>query len=169
MATNPLSSMRRNMVTSADHPMMQHARIWQHVNGMEPNAIPQKIDELDYAVPLMGQLAGNPKTSRKDIIKAAADAVGARKIDASQAISLISQIPDDQAKIQPWLRAMYATNLTALVHLKAAAIAQTGGASSGVPQPVPSGPPQGAPIGAPTSAYPPALGGPAAPAEMSAR
>jgi hypothetical protein len=147
MAANPLSSTRRNVVAAGEHPMMQHARVWQHVNGMEPGDVSQKIDELDYAVPVMGALAGNPKTSRKDVIKAAADAVGARKIDASQAISLISQIPDDPTKIQPWLRAMYATNLTALVHLKAAAIAQSGSAT---PSPLP------APVGgAPAPAGPP--------------
>src|SRR5580692_6487621 len=124
MVTNALSSTRRNVVGNADHPMMQHARIWRHVQQMEPDDITKKIDELDYAVPVMGQLAGDPNTTRRDIIRAAADAVGAQKIDAGQAISLISQIPDDKAKIQPWLRQMYSANLSALVHLKAAQMAQ---------------------------------------------
>jgi hypothetical protein len=100
---------------------------------MAPDEVSSKIAELDYAVPIMGALAGNPKVTRKDVIKAAADAQGANKIDAAQAIALISQIPDDPKKVQPWLRQMYAANLTALVHLKAAA----GPQAAPQPQPTP--------------------------------
>lgn len=99
---------------------MAHAKMWQHVNAMAPDDAAAKTEELSYAVPIIGALAANPKTTRKDVIKAAADAAGAGKIPPSQAVQLISQMPEDSDKLQPWLKSAYQTNLTALVHLKAA-------------------------------------------------
>lgn len=101
-----------------------HANVWQHINSMAPDDQASTMDELKYSLPILGALANNPKTTRKDVIKAAADAAGSGKIDPSKAVSLISQMPDDPTKLQPWLKTMYATDLTAMVHLKAAAMPQ---------------------------------------------
>lgn len=142
MASNPLTSTRKN-TAPPEHPVMQHAKMWQHVGNMAPDDQADKTTELSYALPIMGALAWNPKTTRKDVIKAAADAAGAGKIPPTQAVSIISQMPDDPDKLQPWLQGMYKANLTALVHLKAAqmpgqapqgAAPQAAQAPQGVPQ-----------------------------------
>jgi hypothetical protein len=114
---NPLSSKPR---APAEHPVMAHAKIWQHVNAMSPDDAAAKTTELTHVLPIMGALASNPKVTRKDVIKAAADAAGAGHIQPSQAVQFISQMPQDDDKLQAWLKNAYATNLTALVHLKAA-------------------------------------------------
>lgn len=101
------------------HPAQAHAQIWQHVQSMEPQDLSEKSDRAGYAIPILGKLAWDPKTTRKDVIKAAADAAGAGKIDPSAAVGLISQMPDDPTKLQGWLKGLYASNLTAQVHMKA--------------------------------------------------
>lgn len=117
---NPLASMRQ--APAQPHPAQMHAQMWQHVNSMAPDDQAAKMQELQYGLPIIGALANNPKTTRKDVIKAAADAAGAGKIDPSMAVSIISQMPDDPTKVQAWLKGMYAANLSAMVHLKAAAM-----------------------------------------------
>lgn len=114
---NPLSS---RPSAPPEHPVMAHAKIWQHVNAMAPDDAAAKTAELTHVLPIMGALASNPKVTRKDVIKAAADAAGAGAIPPSQAVQVISQMPQDDDKLQPWLKGLYETNLTALVHLKAA-------------------------------------------------
>jgi hypothetical protein len=136
--SNPLSSKRANTVAQRPHPMMPHAQAWQHVNRMQPDDITQAIQAADYTTPQIGTLAGDPGVTRKDAIRAAADWVGSGKMEPSKAIEFISQIPDDPKAVQPWLRQLYAMNLSALVHLKAAAMGQqqaAQGAPQGVPQP----------------------------------
>jgi hypothetical protein len=123
MAMNPLTSTQRKPDAGA-HPAQMHANVWKHVNSMGQDDQASMVGELSYTLPILGALASNPKTTRKDVIKAAADAAGAGKIDPSKAVSLISQMPDDPTKLQPWLKTMYATDLTAMVHLKAAAMPQ---------------------------------------------
>jgi hypothetical protein len=132
MASNPLSTTRKN-VAPTQHPMHAHAQLWQHVQNMPPDQLEQATAAASYGVPILGALASNPKTTRKDVIKAAADAAGAGKIPPSQAVDLISQMPDDPTKLQPWLHALYAAHLTALVHMKARALGN---------QPPPQGAPQ---------------------------
>lgn len=120
MASNPLASTRQKPTEA--HPAHGHAQMWQHVNGMDPSDQASKMQELQHSLPVLGALASNPKTTRKDVIKAAADAAGAGKIDPSAAVAFISQMPDDQTKLQGWLKGIYAANLSAMVHLKAAAM-----------------------------------------------
>lgn len=119
MANNPLAP-RKSAAAAGPHPMMGHAQMWQHVSGMAPEDQEAKTTELGYVLPLIGALAGNPKITRKDVIRAAADAAGSGKIPPSQAVSFISQMPEDPDKLQPWLHGIYAANITALVHLKVA-------------------------------------------------
>jgi len=120
MATpNPLSATNRN-VAPAPNPMLAHAQMWQHVNGMAPDEMATKAMQVSYGLPILGALAADPKVTRKDVIKAAADAAGAGKIPPSQAVEFISRMPDDPAKLAQWLRGLYATNLSAIVHMKAA-------------------------------------------------
>jgi hypothetical protein len=116
--TNPLESKRQT--PDEAHPAQSHAQIWQHVNALDPDAQAAKVSELSHSLPVIGKLAANPKTTRKDVIKAAADAAGAGKIDPSMAVGFISQMPNDPEKLQAWLKSIYATNLSAMVHLKAA-------------------------------------------------
>lgn len=131
---NPLSANRPTSPSKSDHPATLHAKVWQHVNGMSPDDQASKMDELTYSLPILGALANNPKTTRKDVIKAAAAAAGDGKIDPSMAVSIISQMPDDPMKLGPWLKNMYSTNLSAMVHLKAAAAPQQQPVQPGVPQ-----------------------------------
>ena len=120
--------------------MMLHARAWQHAQSIHPDELPDKIALGDYAVPILGRLASDPKVSSKDVIKAAAQAAADGKIAPSRAVELIGQIPEDADKVRPWLRGLYAANLSAIVHMKAAALGQ--------PQPAPQ-PPQSPPPGPP--------------------
>lgn len=132
--SNPL--MNASKAPSQDkHPAHMHAQMWQHVNNMHPSEHASKAQEIAYGLPIIGALASNPKTTRKDVIKAAADAAGAGKIEPSMAVSIISQMPDDPNKLQPWLKGIYAANLSAMVHLKAAMMAQQ------QPQPMPAAQP----------------------------
>lgn len=130
---NPLSSKPQKPPT--EHPVMAHAKIWQHVNAMAPGDATAKAEELSYAVPILGALAANPNVTRKDVIKAAANTAGVGKIAPSMAVQFISQMPQDADKVQPWLKGLYAANLTALVHLKAA---QMPAAQPGTPVPSPA-------------------------------
>lgn len=136
---NPLAATRPLSSPKSDHPATLHAKVWQHVNSMSPDDQASKMDELKYSLPILGALANNPKTTRKDVIKAAAAAAGDGKIDPSMAVSIISQMPDDPMKLGPWLKNMYATNLSAMVHLKAAAAPQQ---QQAAPAPVQPGVPQ---------------------------
>lgn len=129
-----------------DHPMMAHAKIWQHVNGMDPAQVPDKISALTYGLPIIGSLAHKANVTRKDVIKAASDATGEGKLAASQAIDIISGMPDDPKDLRPWLRNLYAFNLTALVHLKAAQMSSQQSVAPAQPGPAPTAaPPQAAP------------------------
>jgi hypothetical protein len=122
MANNPLAS--RKPVAPQQHPGMMHARIWQQVQQTPPDDLAQKTAQTGFVTPILGALAGDPNVTRKDVIKAAADAVGSGKVPATQAVAFISQMPTDPTKIQAWLKGLYGANFSALVHLKAAAMRQ---------------------------------------------
>lgn len=122
---------------------MAHAKIWQHVQQMAPNDVAAKAQELTYVIPVMGALASNPNVTRKDVIKSASNAVADGKVQASMAVQLLSQMPDDPEKLQSWLKSLYQTNLAALVHIKAAQMPapQTAApAQAPVGQPLPGAP-----------------------------
>jgi hypothetical protein len=102
------------------HPMMTHAKTWKHVSGMAPDDVATKSQELDYALPVLGELAADPNVTSKDVIQAAASAAAEGAIEPSQAVQLISGMPDDPTKLQGWLKNLYAVNLSAQVHMKAA-------------------------------------------------
>jgi len=118
---NPLSSTKKNIAPDT-HPAHAHAQVFHHVSQMPPDALQSGIEAANYAVPILGALASNPKVTRKDVIKAAADAAGAGKIQPSQAVAVISEMPTDPDKLKPWLHALYAFQLTALTHMKARAL-----------------------------------------------
>src|SRR5260370_1424572 len=117
---NPLSA--KPQTAPAEHPIMGHAKVWQHVQQMAPDDIAQHTAAADYTTPLIGALAANPNVTRKDAIKAAADWAGAGKITPSKAVEFVSALPNEPDKVQPFLRNLYFTNMTALIHMKAAAM-----------------------------------------------
>jgi hypothetical protein len=119
---NPLAA--KPQTPKSEHPMMNHARVWRHVQQMHPDDIAAKTDRLDYMLPILGELARNPKVTSKDVIKAAAQAAADGKAEPNEAVQFISQMPDDPAKLQPWLRNLYETNISAQIHMKAARIQQ---------------------------------------------
>lgn len=129
---NPLSG-ARTPIAPAEHPMLGHAKIWRHVNAMAPNDMADSAGTMSATLPSLAALAGNPKVTRKDVIKAAADAVGGSQLPPSQAVKFISDMPDDPDKLQVWLKQMYQTHLTALVHMKAAMTPDAQAAPQGVP------------------------------------
>lgn len=130
---------------------MTHAKMWKHVGGMAPDEADAAMTAASYTTPMIGALASNPKVTRKDVIKAASGWVSEGKIQASKAIDIISQMPDEPDKLRPWLKNLYAANLSGLVHLKAAQMATQ----------QPSAPAQPGPAQA---AAPPQAGAPAMPA-----
>jgi len=119
---NPLASNRRLSAPPEpqEHPMMAHARMAQMAHGMPPENVPGVMDFISYATPVIGALAGDSKVTSKDVIKAAAQAVADGKMPASKAVQFISSMPADPDALRPWLKNLYASNMTALVHLKAA-------------------------------------------------
>jgi septal ring-binding cell division protein DamX len=118
---NPLASRRRTAPqTPLMHPMKAHAAVWQHVNSLSPDDLAKTADRADYSLPLLGELAGNPKVNAKDVIKAASQAAADGKITPTEAVQFISGMPDDASKLQGWLRGLYAVTMTTAVHAKAA-------------------------------------------------
>lgn len=148
---NPLSSAPQ-AGPSAPDPLLVHARLWQHINSMPSHELPAQTDRVNYVLPILGALAGDPKVTSRDVIKAAAQAAADGKVPPSEAVQFISQMPTDQEKLRPWLKQMYTTNLTAAVHLKAAAMKQQQPSpqpvaqSQPVPQPAPQQVPAAQPI-----------------------
>ncbi len=118
------NSLQRGAKPEPVDPMMIHAKAWQHVNGLPSQDIPAHADRIDYVLPILGALASNPKVTSKMVIKAAAQATADGKVPPSQAVSFISQMPAEPEKLQPWLRQLYAANLSAAVHMKAAMMAE---------------------------------------------
>lgn len=116
MPPNPLAS------PSNDHPAMLHAKMWQHAHSLSPDDLPEKIKRLDYVLPVLGALANNPKVTAKDVIKAAASAAADGAIEPSQAVKFITGMPAESEKLRPWLKTLYEANLSAAVHMKAAAM-----------------------------------------------
>ncbi len=120
---NPLAS--RNAPREAPDPaLLQHAQIWQHMHSQPTDDLHQKIATIDYGLPIMGRLAGNPKTTAKDVIRAVSQTVADQKLSPSAGVALISQMPADPDKLRPWLQQQYAINLAAAVHAKAALLAR---------------------------------------------
>lgn len=120
MEPNPLSPARKPQAARPQHPAQAHAQIWQHVSNIHPSELQEHADRTATILPILGALSSDPKVTRKDVIKAAADAAGSGNVDPSQAVQFISQMPDDPNKLQPWLKNLYAANLSAMVHMHAA-------------------------------------------------
>lgn len=127
--------------------MLNHAAAWKHVAGMDSDTLQSAHAQTDAIVPLLAGLAGNPKVSRRDVIKATADAAGSHMIKAAEGIQFITSMPQDPEKLRPWLTDQYKTHMSALIHMKAA-LMQPGGAVTG------GGMPPAAPAGGPAPAAP---------------
>ena len=117
--TNPLSSGRKPDM-NREHPLMRHAKLAAYAHSMAPHELPAKSDLAGYVTPILGTLASDPNVNSKDVVKAAAGAVADGKITAAEAVKFLSTVPEDPAQLHPWLKNLYATNMTALVHMKAA-------------------------------------------------
>lgn len=131
-------------------PMMRHAQIWKHVSGLPPEALQNHVALMEYALPVLGGLANKPGVTRKDLIKAVANAVAAGKMEASKAMETITAAPDDPSKLRGWLRERYADNLSATVHAKAMLMGDVAPPGQpGAEQMPPAGMPQGMPVQAP--------------------
>ncbi|SRR6266481_5418084 len=124
MASNPLISARARTAAAEPDPMLQHAQAWAHMHAQPPDVLQQHITTLDYGLPVMGALAGNPNVKAKDVIKAVSSAVAEGKLQPSIAVATISEMPADPDKLRAWLREKYAINLSAAVHGKAALLRQ---------------------------------------------
>jgi hypothetical protein len=144
MARNPLTAARS---LAADHPMMQHAKIAHFAHSLPADELAQKTDVAAYVTPIVGALAADPKVTSKDVVKATAQAVADGKVPASGAVQFLSGMPQNPDDLRPWLKGLYATNMTALVHMKAAMMKNSP-----------------APAAAPAAVAPPATPGPGAPA-----
>lgn len=85
--------------------------------NLGPADLAQHINTVNYTAPELGRLLQKPTVTRKDVVKATADAVGARKVSADDAIKFISSMPEDPDKLRPWLQQLYHSNLVASVAL----------------------------------------------------
>jgi len=124
MPSNPLAA--RSAAPPVDPALMRHAQMWQAMHGQEPDALHKTVQTLDYGLPILGALAGNPKVTAKDVIKATSAAVADQKLAPSAGVAFISQMPADPDKLRGWLRDKYAANLAAAVHAKAALMSKAG-------------------------------------------
>jgi hypothetical protein len=102
------------------HPLKAHAAIWHHVSQMPQDQLADKTRQADYAIPILAELSGNPDVKPRDVIKAAAQAAADGMMSPSDAVGFITKMPQDPDKLRPWLRQMYAVQMTAAVHMKAA-------------------------------------------------
>lgn len=123
-----------------------------------PQDLVKGIDRMNYAVTELAKLAGNSSVSRKDVVKATADAVGARKIGAEEAIKFISDMPEKPEQVRPWLQSKLHAAIVGAIALHAQAHQMAGnvprppqapnpalvrhvqGAGGGMPGAMPQGP-----------------------------
>lgn len=153
MSDNPLASRRPRPAEPKDDPMHRHAQVWQHIESQPADILHQHVAFMDYALPILGRLAGDPNVKAKDVIKALSGAVADGKMDPSKAVANLAGMPADPEKLRPWLREKYADSLATTVHAKAALMRQ--GAMAAPGQGTPQAAPQAAPPGAPPGATPP--------------
>lgn len=116
--------------------------------GLSQADVIKHVRLADYAAKEFGALARNPDVTHKDVINSAGQAVADGQITPTQAVGMLSQVPQDPDKLKGWLDAQYAGHLTAAVHLKAAIMGapQAPAAAPQVPMapqaaPSPNGPP----------------------------
>ncbi len=100
---------------------------------LNPQALVQGISRMDYLTTELAKLAGNANVSRKDVVKATADAVGARRVGAEEGITFISQMPEKPEQVRPWLQQQYHKALVESVALKAHAHQMVNAMSQGAP------------------------------------
>jgi hypothetical protein len=156
MSDNPLASRRPRPAEKKDDPMLRHAQLWRHVEGLTPDALQAHVGAMDYGLPILGRLAGDPDVTAKDVIKALSGAVAEGQMIPSRAVAELSTMPSDPDKLRPWLKAQYADALSTTVHAKAALMRQgmMGAPGQAAPpgtapapiQPVSQGAPQGATV-----------------------
>lgn len=117
--------------------MLRHAQVWKHINTLPSDTLEAHVKTLDYGLPIFGALAGNPKTTAKDVIKATSGAVADGHLTPSAAVGFISDMPADPEKLQSFLRDRYAGLLTEAIHAKAALLSRAQPMPQGAPQPQP--------------------------------
>lgn len=148
MSDNPLApTPRPRPAEPTPHPMLRHAQLWDHVNKQPQQVLQDHVKQMDYQLPILGALAGNPNVTAKDVIKALANSVAEGKRSPSSAVAAIADMPSEPDKLRPWLREKYAENLATTVHAKAALMAQQ--------QPQPVAAPVASPVGPPPQAVMP--------------
>lgn len=160
MSDNPLASTPRPRPAEAKpHPLLRHAQLWDQVNQQSPKALQDHVAQMDYSLPVLGALAGNPDVTPKDVIKALANSVAEGKRSPSSAVAVIANMPSDPEKLRPWLKEKYAENLATTVHAKAVLMGGHGQA----PQPAQPMPGPAAPVAAPSVPAPLPQAGPTVP------
>lgn len=153
MAANPLAARSAPVAAKEPSPIAVHARLAEFAHSMPAHQLPRMSDLVGYVTPVLGKLASDPSVTSKDVVKAASQAVADGKVPASKAVEFLSTMPSDPDALRPWLKGLYAQNMTALVHLKAATM------KNAPPAPVAAqgGPPAApGPVAAPVA---PAAGG----------
>lgn len=114
---NPLSPPR---ATPKPDPMIAHAKIWRFAHSLPSDQLSESVERTNYVLPILGMLAAKTDLKPRDVIKAASAAVAEGKVEPTEAVRIISAMPTDPDKLRPWMRNLYETNMTAMVHLKAA-------------------------------------------------
>jgi hypothetical protein len=145
MAMNPLMQAAKAPMPTMqkEHPAMGHAKAWQAVQQIPPDELAARTDRLDKTLPLLGKLASDPKVNFRKVVKVAAKAAADHSIPAAEIVKFISDLPTDEKKIAPFLRNLYAMNMSGLVHMKAAMLDRDGGQQ--MEQPIGAQPPMAQP------------------------
>jgi hypothetical protein len=129
MAMNPLMKSAQSPARQMqkEHPAMGHAKAWQAVQQIPPDELAEKTRRLDKTLPMLGALASDPKVTFRKAVKAASQAAADHDIPAAEVVKFISALPTEEAKLGPFLRDLYAMNMSGLVHMKAAMMVRDGG------------------------------------------
>jgi hypothetical protein len=127
--------------------MLRHAQLFQHIEQQSPETLQKHVGFMDYALPIMGRLAGNPDVTAKDVIKALSGAVADGQMEPAKAVANLADMPNEPDKLRPWLKEKYADALATTVHAKAALLRQ--GAMQAAGQPAAPATAQAAPQAAP--------------------
>lgn len=88
--------------------------------NLGPDGVEQQLQFLGYLAPAIGALAKKPHVTRKDVAKAAADAVGAGKVTAQRAVDFVTGLPEDPDELRAVLHRLYLNSLMAGVALHSA-------------------------------------------------
>lgn len=108
------------LATNADvSPTQQQGQAGKPMPQFDTADIPDHIETGGYVMNVLAKLIANPKAKRKDVINAVGLAISDNKIKPSEAVKMLTDVPDAQEALRPWLKEKYGHLVKGMVHLHA--------------------------------------------------